>query len=389
MTAQFIKIDWLKGVKVLLAAYYIPGPLAAYLLRHLGAEIIKIESPLGDMMRQIPPFIKNKDNQMAAYFRALNAGFKSIVVDFKTPKGIETLKQLIGKSDVLIDGNRVGYIEKILQEKIHTINPDIIHIPITGYGLKGPQHELAAHDNNVLALAGTLSYGSRDQEEKQGVFGPQIADITSGYIASFMAVSALFGKKNRLATIKPDTIDASMLHAASFLNQIYIAGMNASKKAPDAGSELLNGALPNYTTYKTKDQKTLFFGPIEPHLFKNFCEKINRLDLLDLLTKDYTKLKNELEAIFKTKTLISWKKFLRDTDCCFTPINSLTEATNDEQIKALNLHYETSDKTYGKLKLSSFPAGISKESVMVDCDAPAPELGEHTEEILASLNISL
>ncbi len=79
-----IKIEWLKGVKVLLIAHYIPGPTAAFLLNGLGAEIIKVEPPFGDLMRQLPPFIKSKDGKkMSAYFRALNGGFKSIALNFK------------------------------------------------------------------------------------------------------------------------------------------------------------------------------------------------------------------------------------------------------------------------------------------------------------------
>jgi crotonobetainyl-CoA:carnitine CoA-transferase CaiB-like acyl-CoA transferase len=114
MNQELIKVDWLKGVKVLLIAHYIPGPLAAYLLKCLGAEVIKCEPPFYDYMRQLPPFIKGKKGKMGAYFRALNVGFKSIAVDFKKEDGVEVLKDLIKASDVLIDGNRANYLDKVV-----------------------------------------------------------------------------------------------------------------------------------------------------------------------------------------------------------------------------------------------------------------------------------
>jgi alpha-methylacyl-CoA racemase len=241
MSLELIKVDWLKGVKILLIAHYIPGPMAAYLLKCLGAEVIKCE----------PPFYDH-----------------SIVVDFKKEGGVEVLKDLIKASDALIDGNRANYLNEVLGEAVSDINPDIIHIPITAYGLKGPMKDIAGHDNNVLSLAGTLSYSSVSVQGTPSIFSAQLADITSGYIAALIAVSSILGKRNSKSNVKIGTVDASMMHAAFFLNQIYVAGMNATGKPPAHSKEFLNGGLPNYAMYLTKDEKSIFFGPtwISGHL---------------------------------------------------------------------------------------------------------------------------
>ena len=382
MNQELIKVDWLKGVKVLLFAHYIPGPLAAYLLKCLGAEVIKCEPPFYDYMRQLPPFIKGKNGKMSAYFRALNAGFKSIVIDFKKEDGVEVLKDLIKASDVLIDGNRANYLNKVLGEAVSNINPDIIHIPITAYGLKGPMRDIAGHDNNILSLAGTLSYTSVSAQGTPSIFSAQLADITSGYIAAIIAVSSILGKRNSNSKAEIGTVDASMMHAAFFLNQIYVAGMNATEKPPVPGKELLNGGLPNYTMYLTKDEKSIFFGPIEPNLLKNFCETTCREDLMSLLYKDNSKLYDELVNLFKSKNLKEWEDLLHDCDCCFTRVNNLEEAMNDPQIKKLGLITEVEDEAYGTLSLTGFPAGFTENSLQPDFAEPAPEPGEHTNEIL-------
>lgn len=382
MSPELIKVDWLKGIKVLLVAHYIPGPMAAYLLKCLGAEVIKCEPPFYDYMRQLPPFINGKNGKISAYFRALNAGFKSIVVDFKKEGGIGVLKDLIKASDALIDGNRANYLNEVLGETVNDINPDIIYIPITAYGLKGPMRNIAGHDNNVLSLAGTLSYTSVSDKGTPSIFSAQLADITSGYIAALITVSSILGKRNINSNIEIGTVDVSMLHAAFFLNQIYVAGMAATGKSPAPDKELLNGGSPNYTMYLTKDEKSIFFGPIESIRFKNFCKTICREDLLNLLNKDNSKLYNILVDIFKSKDLKDWEDLLYDCDCCFTRINNLKEAMNHQQIKGLGLIAKVEDEVYGTLSLTGFPAGFTENSLQPYFTEPAPEPGEHTNEIL-------
>jgi len=381
-----VKIDWLKGVRVLMIAHYIPGPMASYLLKNLGAEIIKVEPPFGDYMRQLPPFLEKGEKRMSTYFRSINAGFKSISINFKDESGVKVLEDLIKKSDVLIDGNRAFYLEKkVLKKKISDINPDLIHIPITAYGLKGPMRDLAGHNNNVLSLAANLSYTPLDEEGKPSVFGVQLADITSGYLAAIMALGAVMGRKNEKSSFHPNLIDASMIHSAFFLNQIYVGAMNTTDVIPKEKRELFNGVLPNYKMYKAKDGGSLFFGPIEINLFKNFCDAIEREDLYKLIKKDNKTLKKELKSLFLTKTLDEWDKLLEDVDCCYSRVNSLEEAVDNEQVKKLGLVSEIKDDTYGNLKLAGFPAKFMNEDLEIDTSEMAPELGEHSEQILLEI----
>ena len=159
--------------------------------------------------------------------------------------------------------------------------------------------------------------------------------------------------------MKFETIDVSMLHAATYLNQIYIAGTNVTKTSPLPESEQLNGGLPNYRMYQTKD-RPIFFGPIEPNLFENFCTHINRLDLKSLLKTNQSKLIEELKALFKTKTAAEWVVNLKGVDCCFSIVNSVMEAIEDQQINELGLLSKVIDPIYGNLVLTNHPASLIK-----------------------------
>ena len=377
-----MKVDWLKGTRVLIVAHYIPGPLAAYLLQGLGAEVIKIEPPFGDLMRGLPPFIKGKSaKKISAYFAALNGGQKSVVLNFKEEEGINNFKKLIKNSDILIDGNRAGYLEKILGSKISEVSSDIVHIPITAYGLKGPLRDMAGHDNNLLGLSGVLSYSSVSEEGTPSIYGCQLADITAGYLAALMAVASMVGRLNKQGEdIK--TVDVSMLHAASFLNHIYIAGLNATDKSPLPSQELLNGALPNYRAYKTSCGGAVYFGPIEPKLFENFCERVDRTDILKMSAKNQHE---ELGKLFGSKSKEQWISLSQGCDCCLTPVNELKEALNDSQMKVLERSFIYCDKNYGDLLYGSFPVGVGEDSVAVDVSCEVPEVGQHTQEVLSLL----
>ncbi len=381
-----IDVTFLRGIRVLLVGYYVPCPFAAWLLRGLGAEIVKVEPPFGDLMRQLPPFLKGRSGPtMSAFFRALNGGFGSIAIDFKKAAGVEVLRDLVKNCDIVLDGNRHGYLEKLLGGPLAAIRPDIIHVPVTGYGLRGPMADLACHDNNALALNGTLSFANPGA----AVFGVQVADILAGTTAATMALAALCGRLRGTTRPELNVIDASMLHAANALTLMHMPTLAALGRPPAPGQELLNGGLPNYRIYRTADGRALCFGPIEPKLFANFCEKVARPDLLDLFNRlgnddaATAALHAALEKTFANSNLATWKVMLRDCDCCTTPVNDLREAVADEHLRALGLAFEIDDAEFGRLCLGGFPAGFTSASRQpTGLDAPAPGIGQHTTAIL-------
>lgn len=380
-----IKIDFLAGYRVLLVAHYVPGPMAAYLLRCLGAEVIKVEPPFHDMLRGFPPFLQGENGQMSAWFRSLNAGFRSVTCDFKTESGRKMLRDLVAASDVLIDGNRPGYLSGVMGSSPEEISEKIIYIPISAHGQSGLLRDKAGHDNNLMAMAGNLSYTATGENGLPAPFSAPVADINSGYMAAFLAVAALLGRKTSASETSVRTIDASMLHAAFFLNQMQVAAMNSVPEPPQASQAWMNGGMANYAPYFTRDGKSIFFGPIEPGLFANFARAINREDLNDLLYAQNEKLKQELKTIFASKTAAEWEKLLAEVDCCCTVVRNLDEAMEHPQIKELGLVREVEDPTYGPLKLAGFPAGFGPNGKPPEVPKSAPEAGADTEAVLREI----
>ena len=203
----------LKGIKVLDLSSLLPGPLCSMMLADLGAEVIKIESPKGDMMRTF-------EN---SFFKALNRNKKSIVIDLKTSEGKQIFKRLAKNADVIIEGFRPGKLGSLGlgYNEIRKINPKIIYCSITGYGQKGKNKDKAGHDLNYSALSGMLHVIS----EKPIVPGVQIADVSSAFIAAFSIASSLLQRER---TDKGNYIDVSMFRSSLFAGARLVFLANAS-----------------------------------------------------------------------------------------------------------------------------------------------------------------
>lgn len=388
-TGGSMELELLKGFKVLINAHYIPGPVAAWFLRQMGARVIKLEPPgTGDYMRSAPPYIQDikGSGRISSFFYSLNYGFESIAVNLKSEEGVGIFRKLLGYCDVYIDGNRPGFSEKVLGEKVVDVNPEIIYAPITAWGQDGPYVRKAGHDGNCLSIAGTLSYNSTSRRQTPSMIGSQVSDINSGLLAAIGVLGMLVGRLNQQCSSVPRVYDCAMLDAAVHLNQIYVSRLNADHQPMKPDKEWLNGGEGYYNVYLTKDNKPALFGAIEPGLFKNFTDAIQRPDLIGLRKSsvdDPMKLIQELEKIFAERTLQEWNELLKDCDCCFTQVNDVREAMEDPQIRFRESIMNVVDPVYGSLKQTAYPGRFDGCSVSVMDSAPG--LGNCTEKILGEL----
>lgn len=380
-----VKIDWLKNCLVTVSAHYIPGPLAGFLLKSMGARVIKIEPPFGDYMRGLPPFFKTSDNRKtSAFFCALNAGVESVSVNLKSLDGVMVFKDILEKTNVFIDGNRPGYIEKTLGCKVSEVNPDCTHICLTAFGLNGPYKNKAGHDGNCLAIAGTNSFSSVSKRGLSPMTGIQADDIATGYMGAMVALGAIVGRNNPESSCNTKIVDTSMLDNAFFLNQLYLASMQSTGKAPIPDKELLNGGMPYYCNYGTSDGREVFFGPIEPKLYKNFCNAVNRPDLLKLRNENkHDELSKELTKLFKSKTRSQWMEETAEVDCCLTSVNSLKEAVKDPQIIHRGLFKDPGLSGLSGVKMPHFPAHFDGDTTEIT--GGVPEIGQHTSRVLKDM----
>ena len=331
----------LEGIVVLDLTRLLPGAVATQYLADWGAEVIKIEQPgAGDYARTMS----------ASVFKRTNAGKKSIVVNLKTSRGREILKTLAGTSDVLIEGNRPGVMERLglCYSELSAVNKRLIYVSLTGYGQRGPYTDLAGHDINYMALGGVLSLNL------PVIPGVQIADLVGGSMQTVMGILLALVARHR--TGEGRHVDVSMYHGVTSLLTIPLAGYRDAGCEPRPGAETLSGRYACYNIYEAADARWLAVGALEPKFWADLCR---RLGCEDLIPRQFEEpqdaVKARIAAIFRTKRAHDWFDELRSSDCCVTPVRTVSEVAGE----------------------------------LPDRDGPPPPaLGEHTFEVLSRFGLA-
>ena len=350
----------LKGIKILDLSNLLPGPMCSLFLADLGADVIKIESPKGDLMRRF-----ESNNHNSPYFSALNRNKKSIVLNLKTKEGKKIFMQLARNADVIIEGFRPGKVHSlgISYNRIKKINPKIVYCSISGYGQKSLYRNKAGHDLNYSSLSGLLDLMST----KPLVPGVQVADIGCSFVAAVSILASLFYRERHE---KGNYIDVSVFDASLSLINIHIAQRSVSKES----KTILSGSKPCYNVYETKDKKLVSLGAIETKFWKSFCNAVNRKDLIKKQF-DESKLE-EMQKLFKSKTQKEWLKLSEKFDFCCEPVKNIEEIIHDRNLKGRII-------TLDGIKQVSLPVIFSSFTKINY--SKAPKLSEHTEKILLGI----
>ena len=352
----------LKGIRVLDLSTLLPGPMCSLFLADLGADVIKIESLKGDLMRSV-----DSNNNKSPYFSALNRNKKSITLNLKTREGKLIFMRLAKDADVIVEGFRPGKVDSlgVGYKDVKKINSKIIYCSITGYGQKGPNKNKAGHDLNYASLSGLLDI----MFSKPFVPGVQIADVGCALIAAFSIVSSLFYREK---SGKGNYIDASIFRSALSFISIHIAQRSLSGNR----RTILSGSKPCYNIYETKDSKYVSLGAIESKFWHSFC---NAAKMQELLSKQFDiSITKNMKRLFMTKTMEEWLALNKKYNFCCEPVKKIEEVFNDRNL---------SNKSFINLdgvKQVAMPTIFSSFSQLNY--ARAPKLGEHTEQILSGID---
>ena len=377
----------LQGVRVVDLSLLLPGPLCSQHLADMGAEVIKIENPrMGDMTRHWGGKIEGTEN--SAMFSLLNRKKKSVTINIKREAGREVLLKLLATSDILLEGFRPGTMSELeigwpqLQKKF----PRLIYCAISGYGATGPDKDMAGHDGNFAARAGLLGLNG-PKNAAPVIPGFQVADIGGGTLVALSGIlAALYAREK---TGIGQFVDISMMDGAMAFLHLYAAEYIANGKKPLRGHEMLNGKLPNYNIYETKDNRFVILAALEERFFRTFLKTIDRSDLLEktpLNEENLSTIHHQMIQIFKSKTLQEWKPWFEHTDCCLSPVAELDEVFEDRQLKARGMVTLQKSKT-GKDFLSIGSPFVFSETP-VNIHGSVPDLGENTRELLSELGYS-
>jgi crotonobetainyl-CoA:carnitine CoA-transferase CaiB-like acyl-CoA transferase len=326
----------LEGLRVLDLTRLLPGPVATLRLAELGADVLKIEPPgEGDYARaMLQSEADRASGAPSAFYRLVNRGKRERTLDLKSAEGRAALIELARESDVLVESFRPSVMARlgVGYDVLREANPKLVYCAITGFGDTGPFADKAGHDLNYIAYAGVLDQlAARDGAPVVPNF--QLADLLGGALTAVTQILAALwqvarGGEGRCLTV-------SMTHAAHAHNVMaHIALANRDEAATRAGASLLNGGVPCYDVYRTRDDRFIAVGALELKFWQTLCKALGRPDwaarhwTLGQATggEDALQLTREVAACFAERTRDEWVALLEPLDCCVAPVLTPAEA---------------------------------------------------------------
>ncbi|MBN1243855.1 MAG: CoA transferase [Spirochaetales bacterium] len=375
----------LEGIRVLDLTRVLAGPFCTMLLSDLGAEIVKVEAPVvGDDSRHFGPFRNGK----SLYFLNVNRGKESICIDLKNPAGKKLLVDLAKECDVVVENFRPGTMEKLGLgwDVLREANPRLVYGAVSGFGHSGPDSLKPAYDILVQARGGVMSITGWPDSPPTRV-GMSMGDITAAIFAAVGIVAALYQRKD---TGRGQKVDVAMLDCQLAILENALVRYQVDGKVPAP----LGTRHPTISPFQTFKASDAWFAVAVGNdaLWKAFCPAIGRSDLFEDArfrtnadrTHNLPFLAPELEAVFAARTADEWVRVLEDAGVPAAPVADIAKVMKDRQLAARNMFVEAPDGSGGTVIIPGNP--VKMETIPEDPTRPAaPELGEHTEEILGRL----
>jgi alpha-methylacyl-CoA racemase len=302
----------LAGIRIVEMAGIGPGPFAGMMLADHGAEVIRICRPDAAWN---PADILLRSRQ-------------SITLDMKNPAAVDVARRLIAGAAGLIEGYRPGVMERmgLGPERLLKDNPSLVYGRMTGWGQTGSFSHAAGHDINYIALAGALHTFGRAGEKPTPPIN-MVGDFGGGgMMLAFGMVSALL---HAAKTGEGQVIDCAMTEGASLLMSMIWGFHAAGHWSEKRGTNILDTGAHFYDTYETSDGKFVSVGAIEPQFYRELCERLEITDPEFEAQHDrmrWVGLREKMAAIFRRRSRDEWCKLLEETNACFSPVLSMSEA---------------------------------------------------------------
>jgi crotonobetainyl-CoA:carnitine CoA-transferase CaiB-like acyl-CoA transferase len=384
----------LEGIRIIDWTHWHQGPAATAVLADLGAEVIKVEQPVrGDGVRGLKKIFGQSFGLPGGRhlsFESHNRNKRGIAVDLSKEEGREIIYRLVKTSDVFVTNFQLPVIEKLgmSYEPLRDINPSLVYGRATSLGPKGPDSVKPGFDNVGLARSGFMMASGKDGEPEVTVTG--IADEMSGRLLAFgIVVALLVRERTGIGQIVDASLLGSMmaLQTSKITKQLVLGGTIGREKREEAANPLFN-------IYKCRDGKWVFLGLVQADRFwEGFCHAVGaegmtndpRFATMDDREKNKKELIALLDRIFASKTFGEWSSiFRRESDeMVFELIASYSDLESDPQVTENKYVVEFDHPALGRMKYLGSPVGFSETPASIRL--PAPELGQHTEEVLIEL----
>lgn len=369
----------LEGIRVVDLTTIYSGPICTSILGDQGADVVKVEAPEGDLMRQL---LASERNGVGGAFAMMNRNKRSIVVDLQTEKGKEVLRALVRDADVLVQNFRPGVMDRLgfSYEALRAVNPRIVYASISGVGEKGPYAKRRVYDAVIQAISGIGSLQADPATEKPILVNTLICDKTTSMTAAQSIVAALFARER---TGLGQRVDISMLDTALFflwpdamLNYTFVGDENEVKPAR-SHERFINQTRDGYICtmpVKVAEWLGLFQALELPNLFEDV--RFRSAEGVNSPLFDQT-----VAAAYRAFDTDDLAARLEQQQVPFAKINARKDVIHDPQIQAMESLFEFDHPIAGRMRqprppgrFSETPAGLGRCS---------PELGEQTREILA------
>jgi CoA:oxalate CoA-transferase len=374
----------LHGLRVLDMTQVLSGPYCTQVLADLGADVIKLESPQGDLARKMQPHFIGDDS---VYFISLNRNKRSVAVDLKKPEGVDLVRRLIARCDVVVENNRPGVLDRLglKAAELRSAHPRLIWCAISGFGQDGPYRDKPAYDMIVQALSGGMSLTGEPGGAPVRA-GIPIGDIAAGMYATIAILAAL---NRRHATGQGETIDISMLdcHAAMLTYQAaYFLHSGQGPGRQGSGHD----TIPVYRVFAGGDGNDFVLCALSEGNWLSLCRVLGQpLDADPRFATGRDRFDNRLalwaalEQAFKARPAADWVALLGAESIPVATVNSLGEMVTDPQIRHRGMVTELAAPDGRHARVMGNPIALADAP-----DAPSrfpPRLGEHGRDVLCGL----
>lgn len=375
----------LAGIRVLEVANWLAAPAGCALLADAGADVIKIETPGGEPYRAY----RGTAGELPfnPFFELDNRGKRGITLNLDRPAAREVIYRLVGESDIFVSNLLPKRRERygLTYEDLKAYRPDLIFVSVTGYGSSGPDRDRAGYDYAAFwARSGIMNLlgepGSPPPPQRPGM-----GDHTTALAVAGAVSMALF---HRERTGKGQQIDVSLNNTG-----LWVLGIDVQTALSTGGenARISRRAVPNpiWNSYETGDGRWIQLVMLVADLYwPRFCRAIERPDLehdprfssMAIRTENREELIALLDEIFARRTLHEWAARLDAEGCIWAPAQTVAEVIDHPQTRARGAFAEIDHPTHGRIQLVDTPVKFS--DTRVNARGPAPELGQHTEEVL-------
>ena len=374
----------LKGLRVVDLTRILAGPFCTQLLADLGAEIIKIEGPGGDPVRQQGAIV----NGLSWYFAQFNRNKKSVVLNLYDDDDKSTLSHLLQTADVLVENFRPGILSDMGfgPRELERLNPRLIHASVNGYGTVGPYADRPSFDFIAQAMSGFMSVNGPPDGEPQRA-APPLSDLIAGLYCAFGILAALHERGNSGIGQQVETsLTGGLVSMLAYLSAEYFATGEIPKRT---GND--HPIVSPYGLFRAKDGM-IAVAPSTDVYVERFLEV---LDLKDLLADPRYSTNSErllhrntlsqcINDVTCLRSVAHWITAINNAGCPCGRVMDLAEVFEDPQILAQEMVIAVPPPGHGSVRMTGFPVKLSRTPAGIQ--RPAPDLGADTEDILSNLD---